>query len=244
MMETVVLVAVGFLLGGIIKGATGVGAPLIAVPLLTMFYDVQTAVILFAVPNCLPNIWQCWRYRKHRLATSFISKLAIAGGLGTLIGTVLLIQLPATLLKLVLALTVYGYVIFRCFKPGWCLQMPLAQKLVIPTAAIAGTLQGASGISAPVSVSFVSALKLERPQFISTISIYFLATSVVQLPALLAFGLMQPDYLLLSTAAVLPLIAGMPIGSLLARKLSREHFDKVILFVLFVVATRLLIDLF
>lgn len=243
-METVVLVAIGFLLGGIIKGATGVGAPLIAVPLLTMFYDVQTAVILFAVPNCLPNIWQCWRYRKHRLETRFIAKLAIAGGVGTLVGTVLLIQLPATFLKLVLALTVYGYVIFRCLNSGWRLQMPLAQKMVIPTAAVAGTLQGASGISAPVSVSFVSALKLERPQFISTISIYFLATSVVQLPALFAFGLMTPSYFLFSTAAVLPLVAGMPIGSLLARKLSREHFDKVILLVLFAVATRLLIDIF
>lgn len=243
-METIVLVAIGFLLGGIIKGATGVGAPLIAVPLLTMFYDVQTAVILFAVPNCLPNIWQCWRYRKHRLETSFISKLAIAGGIGTLIGTILLIQLPATFLKLVLALTVYGYVIFRCFNPGWRLDMLLAHKLVIPTATVAGTLQGASGISAPVSVSFVNAMKLERPQFISTITIYFLATSIVQIPALFAFGLMTREYFLISSAAVLPLVAGMPIGSLLARKLSSEHFDRVILFVLFAVATRLLIDIF
>ncbi len=244
MIETVVLVAIGFLLGGIIKGATGVGAPLIAVPLLTMFYDVQTAVILFAVPNCLPNIWQCWRYRKHRLEKSFISRLAIAGGTGTLIGTILLIQLPATFLKLVLSFTVYGYVIFRWLNPGWRLDMQVAQKLVIPVAAVAGTLQGASGISAPVSVSFISALKLARPQFISTISIYFLATSIVQIPTLFAFGLMTPGFLLISSAAVIPLVAGMPIGSLLARKLSREHFDRVILFILFVVATRLLIDIF
>lgn len=244
MIETVVYVAIGFLLGGIIKGATGLGAPLIAVPLLTMFYDVQTAVILFAVPNCLPNIWQCWRYRKHRLETSFISKLAIAGGTGTLIGTVLLIQLPSTFLKLVLALTVYGYVIFRWLNPGWHLDMLTAQKLVIPTAAVAGTLQGASGISAPVSVSFINALQLERPQFISTITIYFLATSIIQLPALFAFGLMTPTYFLISLAAVLPLVAGMPIGALLARKLSREHFDTIILLVLLAVATRLLFDIF
>ncbi len=244
MIETVVFVAIGFLLGGIMKGATGLGAPLIAVPLLTMFYDVQTAVILFAVPNCLPNIWQCWRYRQHRLETSFISKLAIAGGAGTLIGTVLLIQMPATLLKLVLALTVYGYVIFRWLNPGWLMGMPTAQKLVFPTAAVAGTLQGASGISAPVSVSFINALKLERPQFISTISIYFLATAVVQLPALFVFGLMTPTYFLISLAAVLPLVAGMPIGALLARKLSRERFDTIILLVLLVVATRLLFDIF
>lgn len=244
MIEAVVLIAIGFLLGGIIKGATGVGAPLIAVPLLTMFYDVQTAVILFAVPNCLPNVWQSWRYRKHRLDTCFISRLAFAGGTGTLIGTILLIQLPATFLKLVLALTVYGYVIFRMLNPGWRLDMLLAQKIVLPTATVAGTLQGASGLSAPVSVTFINALKLERPQFISTISIYFLATSIVQLPALFAFGLMTPEYFLISSAAVLPLVAGMPIGKFLARNLSREHFDQVILFVLFVVATRLLIDIF
>lgn len=244
MIETIALVALGFLLGGIIKGATGVGAPLIAVPLLTMFYDVQTAVILFAVPNCLPNVWQSWQYRKHRLDTGFISRLAIAGGTGTLIGTILLTQLPATFLKLVLALSVYGYVIFRSINRGWFLNMPVARKIVIPVFVFAGTLQGASGISAPVSVAFINALKLERPRFISTISIYFLATSIVQLPSLFALGLMTPQYFLMSTAAVLPLVAGMPIGRLLARKLSRDHFDNVILLVLLAVATRLLIDIF
>ena len=152
--------------------------------------------------------------------------------------------MPATLLKLVLALTVYGYVIFRWLNPGWLLSMPAAQKLVVPTAAVAGTLQGASGISAPVSVSFINALQLERPQFISTISIYFLATAVIQLPALFVFGLMTPTYFLISTAAVLPLVAGMPIGAVLARKLSRERFDTIILLVLVAVATRLLFDIF
>ena len=36
-MQTLVIVGLAFALGGILKGATGVGAPLVAVPLMTSF---------------------------------------------------------------------------------------------------------------------------------------------------------------------------------------------------------------
>jgi uncharacterized membrane protein YfcA len=243
MIETVVLVTLGFLFGGMLKGATGVGAPLIAVPLLTMFYDVQTAVVLFAVPNAATNLWQCWKYRQHRLEARFLSRMFIAGATGTLVGTFLLINLPAKLLTITLAVSVFGYVAFRWFNPDWKMSMPLAHKLVIPVASVAGTLQASSGISAPVSVSFLNAMKMDRPQFISTISIYFLSISFVQLPAMFAFGLMTREYFMISVASLLPLFAGMPLGAMLTRHLSKEHFDTLILVVLSAVATGLLLNL-
>ena len=51
-------------MGGILKGATGVGAPLIAVPVMTSFVDIRFAVAVFVVPNLVTNLIQSIIYRR------------------------------------------------------------------------------------------------------------------------------------------------------------------------------------
>ena len=51
------LVAV-FVLGGVVKGVTGVGLPLVLVPLAAQFLDVPVAVALLTVPMVATNITQ------------------------------------------------------------------------------------------------------------------------------------------------------------------------------------------
>ena len=51
-------------LGGILKGATGAGAPLVAVPALALLFDVPTAIAIFSLPNLLSNAWQGWSFRE------------------------------------------------------------------------------------------------------------------------------------------------------------------------------------
>lgn len=238
--EIVFLVALGFLLGGILKGATGAGAPLIAVPLLTLFYDVQTAIVLFSIPNLIPNIWQSWRYRGARLPFSFLGAFALAGSAGTIVGTLTLVRLPADTLAAIVAIVVLFYVVFRLFNPEWKLPFSVGNRVAGLVGGLAGTLQGASGISAPVSISFLNALRLDRDQFISTISVYFCAVAIVQIPMLVTMQLMTVDLFWLSCAALVPLFAGMPVGNWLTRHLSPEQFDRILLLVLAVLGVRLL----
>src|SRR3546814_4921733 len=51
-----VLGALALALGGVLKGATGAGSPLFAVPLLAMLYDVPLAVAIFTLPSLFSNI--------------------------------------------------------------------------------------------------------------------------------------------------------------------------------------------
>ena len=109
-----------------------------------------------------------------------------------------------------------------------------------PASAAAGILQGAAGISAPIAVSFLNAMRLERPVFIATISMFFAAMSVVQIPALMWAGLLSPEVVLLAAAALIPIFLAMPVGAWLARHLSAAQFDRAILVLLAVLALRLL----
>ena len=227
-------------LGGTIKGATGAGAPVVAVPVIAAFFDVRIAVIIMATPNCLTNIRQLWQFWPHRLHNGFDVRFAVSGAAGAIIGTIFLATLPNRVLILGVALAVSAYVILRIARPAFRISASRAWRLALPAGVAAGTLQGAAGISAPVSVSFLNAMRLERPVFIATISTFFIAMSLVQLPTLAVTGLMTPELFGLSLLAVLPIMVFMPLGAWLANKLSAEGFDRLVLIMLSVLAIRLL----
>ena len=54
----ILLVAICLGLGGILKGATGAGAPVLAVPALVLMFDVHFAILIMIVPNIVTNSFQ------------------------------------------------------------------------------------------------------------------------------------------------------------------------------------------
>ncbi len=229
----------GILIGGLMKGATGAGAPVVAVPMLAVAFDVPTAVALFAIPNLLSNIWQSWHYRAHKVPNGFTRSFALAGVIGAAIGTFVLVTLPSAWLEGGAALVICVYIAFRLARPGWQLAERTAQRVVWPVGAAAGVLQGAIGVSAPISVTFLNAMRLERLQFVATIAIFFLSMSLIQIPLMGSFGLMTPRVAALGLGAFVLVVAAMPIGAMLGRRFDHRTFDLLVLGLLAVVAVRL-----
>ena len=235
-----VYIAISFALGGILKGATGAGAPIIAVPVLALLYDVPTAVVIFAVPNLVPNVWQFWKHRNDKLPAPLSWRFALAGGLGMVPGTLMLAYLPGQVLMLMVAFAVVVYIGFRLARPGWVLSKSVGNWLSIPAGFVGGVLQGSSGLSAPVSITFLNAMKPERTQFIATIALYFAALGLIQMPQLVFYGLMDWTRFFQSCLALIPLMAFMPVGAFIARHISKEIFDRIILMLLSLIAARLI----
>lgn len=237
----IVLGALALALGGVLKGATGAGAPLLAVPILAMLYDVPLAVAIFTLPNLFSNIWQGWRFREHQVAPALTWGFALAGAAGAGVGSAMLVSLPSDLLLLGVAGAVFLYIAFRLAHPGWVLDLAVATRLAAPVGFAGGLLQGAAGVSAPISITFLHAMRIERLAFIATISVFFVAMAVTQIPLLAVWGVLTPQRALLSAAALLPLVAGMPLGAMLARRFSKEFFDRLILVLLALIAARLVL---
>jgi len=238
----ILLATLGLVLGGVLKGAVGAGSPILGVPILAILFDVPTAVAIFAIPNLLTNVWQWWIYRKNQISKGFTWAFAAGGGIGAVAGSILLASLRPEVLMASLSGVVILYIAFRLARPHWRLTAAQARALVAPAGLAGGVMQGAGGISAPVSVTFLNAMRLERKQFIATISVYFTAMSVTQIPSLAALGILTGHRAAVSLLAVLPLFAGMPLGAALTRYVSKETFDRLILALLAVIALKLLYD--
>lgn len=240
MTEALLVAMLAFLLGGILKGAIGAGTPVVVIPILSIYVDVPYAVAVFALPALASNIWQGWRFRHNIADRGFVLRLAGGAAFGAFLGTLLLAALPSQFLSVTVALLALFYVGFRLMKPDWSLNYGIARALAGPAGLLAGILQGAAGISAPVSVTYLHAIHLPRERFIPTISAMFAAMAVVQLPVLAGVGLMGRDILLISILACIPLFAGMPIGAALVRRVGAKAFDRLIMLLLCVIAVTLI----
>lgn len=235
------LIASAFAVGGFLKGATGAGAPIIAVPVLALLYNVQTAVVLFVMPNIISNAIQAVQYRKEQVDRRFALIFALAGLIGAGVGTILLASFSSAFLMRLIAAAVLLYVGFRLLRPDWKLEFSTAKRLAAPAGFFAGILQGSAGISAPISITFLNAIKLERAQFIAIISIFFLAMGLLQLPLLVWYELMTWQRFFESCFALIPLALFMPVGSYVGRHVSQSVFDTAVLILLTLLATRLVL---
>lgn len=238
------IIAACLMAGGLIKGATGAGAPLLAVPAIAAVVDVQFAVAIMVIPNLITNLWQMWQYRAQQPGRRFLVLIVVGGMVGVAIGTWLLTALPTRTLTIGIALVVLIYVAMRLARPHWRIGKRLAEILALPAGFAGGALQGATGISAPVSITFLNAIGLARPVFIFTISTLFVTFVLVQIVALGFVGILTLELAGLSLFAVIPLLGAMPIGAALAKRLPAWMFDRLILILLAGLSVKLLFDAF
>ena len=236
----IIAILVAFSLGGILKGATGAGAPIITIPVIAAFYDVRIAVIIMVIPNLLTNIGQLYQFRKTILPKFFTLSFAIGGGIGAFLGTILLANLSIKILTLSVAFIVIVYIFLKIMVPSWKLTYKKAKKLVFLMGSLGGILQGTAGLSAPISITFLNSMKLERNQFIPTISVYFGVMSIFQMPTLYYYNFLNLEIILVSCISTLVLLSFMPIGSWIAKSVSKESFDKITLILLGFIAFRII----
>ena len=228
--------------GGLLKGATGAGAPILAIPALAAFFDVRFAVIVMLLPNLCTNLWQAIRFRAHVLRWTFMLPLLGGGIAGAALGTLALKAFDPNLLSLGVAIAVLFYVVVRISRPHWSLPMGAAHWLSAPAGLLAGLLQGGAGLSAPVSITFLNALRLPRKSFIATISSLFVAFSVVQILVASTNGLIRENEIYFSLFALAPVSLAMPLGARLAVMVSPQALDRTILAILAILAVKLLVE--
>lgn len=217
--------------GALVKGATGMGLPLVALPVITAVFGLQHAVSVMAVVQIVTNSMQLWQFRgeARNPQLDFLPWFLVACGVGVILGTWALSSLPERILVFSLGILLLCYFALKLVAPHLVVS-PRMARIFGPFAGFgSGTLQGATGISAPIGVTFIHAMGLERATHLHAVSAMFLVLGLVQFPALLVSGIMQPAWMVQSVLAMIPITIFMPLGQRLAGKLSRKAFDRTIL---------------
>ncbi len=238
--ESLIVILAAISLGAFAKGLTGIGLPLIGVPVLAGFFGVQHAAAVMAIPVLVSNAWIVWSYR--RLAGS-IPGLAVSLGaslIGTLLGTFVLASLDNTMLIIMLAGWIALYLVNMLFNPDFRLQGRAARIVSPLIATFAGISQGATGISGPVVATWIHSFGLAKEAFVFGVSIIFLIMSITHLAAISGFGLMNQTRLLQGLMAVAPVLVFLPLGMRLTRAISQKLFNRLIIALVMVMEIKLI----
>lgn len=236
------MIVVASALGAGVKGVTGMGYPLLAVPLISLVGGVDDAVVAVAAPNLASNAYLCWHARAGRHEARDMGRLVGWGIGGAVVGTVALVSLPDDPLLVVLAVTIVWFVVQFLRHPELRLPADTARRWSPVAGTVTGLMQGAVGVSGPVVATWLHPYRLPRETYVYSITLLFGVTGAVQLAVLLGQGEMTTTRAWASLAAAIPAAVTLPLGVRLRQRLAGDTFDRVVLAVLLVSALSLLVQ--
>ncbi len=233
------IIVVAILAGSLVKSVSGMGLPVIAVPLISLVLPLEQAVVATAVPGLAVNGLIGWRERAHRGQTRDLPVLATAGVLGAVFGTLLLVHLPEAPVLAALALIVLAYVALAVARPERSLAPATATRWSPAVGLGAGVMQGATGISGPITGTWIHAYRLPRDAHVFAVSVLFLMAGSGQTVSLLVGGAFVGHWAA-ALVGVPVAVAMIPIGTSVRGRLSGRGFDLVVLATLVVSAATIL----
>ena len=233
------IVATALGLGGLLKGVTGVGLPLIAVPVMAIFLGVEHAVIVMVIPSIVTNLYQVVTHIDARHAVPEMPRVLAGGVFGAITGGVVLYVTSERVLALGLALWLIGYVAFRVMHPQFKLSRQARKRWSLWVGVSAGAMQAATGISVPIIVPYMDSLRLSARAYVFAVCLSFGAFSLVHCGLLIVNGSYGPDILGQSLLAVVPAIACVPLGVCLRRFVTPRAFDRLVRVTLLAIAAQL-----
>lgn len=232
----IVLVAV--VIGALAKAVTGMGLPLIAIPIASLFVDVETAVVVIAFPNVLANATLAARERRSIGETRDLPVLATTGVIGAVAGTLLFVSVPEEPLVVALVVAIVAYVVLFFAHPDLRIDPDESRRWSPLVGGVAGVFQGAIGISGPVVGSWIHSYRLERSAHILSVTSLFLITGLTQLVVLVASGELS-GRMTATLLACIPVLAVTVAGARLRGSMSSRGFDLAVVGILAVSAVAL-----
>jgi uncharacterized membrane protein YfcA len=226
-----VLLAV--VVGSIVKAVTGMGLPLIAIPVAALFVDLDDAVVTIAFANVLANGVLATRERSSAAETRDLPALVISGILGAVLGGVAFVSLPDEPLIVVLIVAILVYVVMFFVNPERVTSPATSRRWSPVVGSVAGAFQGAIGISGPIFGAWIHSYRLPRGAHILSVTMLFGVTGVTQFTVLVAAGELD-GRVVASLLACIPVLASIPVGTWLRGRVSARGFDLAIIAILLV----------
>lgn len=229
---TIVSSVLVVLVAAFLKGIVGFGFPTTSTTFLALFVDVKTAVALVIIPNIVMDGVQMAR-RGHLAATARrLAPLLIAGGVGIVLGTHLLVMLPGWVATLVLGLFTLAFVALNAtsFSPRLS---PESERTLGPAVGfVSGLVGGLTNTPGTALVIFYYALGFSKDEFVRSIALSFVVLKLTQLAAVSHYGLMSWGLLAVSLGLTVVALAGFYVGLKIQDRLDQRWFNRAVLTVL------------
>lgn len=225
------------LVAGLVHGTLGLGFPLVATPLLALFMDLRTAILVTLLPTVAVNIVSIIKGGGWRRSIGTFWPLAVYALVGGGVGAYVLTLSDPAPFKLLLAGLVFLYLgsnYVGTLEMSWVKDHLGLSMLVFGV--VAGLSAGTTNVMVPVLIIYTLELGLSRTAMVQTFNLCFLAGKLSQIGVFSGSGLFD----LQAAAATLPLavvaLAALSLGMRVRERIPTEVYRRVVRGVLFLLA--------
>ncbi|WP_374633334.1 sulfite exporter TauE/SafE family protein [Paracoccus sp. (in: a-proteobacteria)] len=223
------MVTATFLVAGMVKGATGMGLPTVAMGVLGALISPLAAASLLIMPSLVTNLWQLLSGPAFWPLIRRFWPMMLAICAGTMPGAAWLASgnSVATTTGLGAALAIYaGYTLLARQLAVPARMEPLLSPVI---GGLTGMVSGATGVLVIPAVPYLQALALSRDDLVQALGLSFTVSTMALALALGARGAFAMDAMGLSLLALIPALAGMWAGQKLRHRISPATFRRVFL---------------
>ncbi len=212
------------------QSLTGFGFALVMVPLLSLTWDIKSAVVtstLLSTASLLPLLVEV---RGH-VEMSRITPLLVGSFAGIPAGIWLLDWIDPEALKILVGALVIAASVLLYLAPG----SGRSQIRAAPSAmvgALSGALRSSTSMGGPPVVLYLLGSERRIEPFRATLVAFFVPSSILAVAGLAAAGKVTPEILRTSAIALPALVVGLVVGARLRATIREDLFRTVVLLVL------------
>jgi uncharacterized protein len=236
---TNVLVGFALLLAGFVKGASGMGFPLIATPTVALLLDIRIAITILIIPNIVMDVAQVFRGGFPFAVIRRFGWFALTTLIGVFLGTKVLVTLPLWVLNFCLGVMVLVFVVSTWLRFEFTISPLLEKKLALPVGLVSGFLNGMTNAAGPALAIYLYSLRLPKKEFIKAITTIFIITKLSQLIAVSTWNLYNWQTLTLSLGVTLFVLLGFYGGLKTQDHINQQNFSRGLMFLLFLIGVTL-----
>jgi uncharacterized membrane protein YfcA len=222
-------VVCSLIVAGLLKGIIGVGMPVVALPLLSLFIDIKSATMLLSMPLIFSNLPQALEGGKTGQCLMQLMPVILGMIPGLFLGVRVLLALDANVAKIIAGLVLIGIGGVTLLAPKLQLQTRLILPAGVAFGFFGGILGGIAAMAGPLVFIFLLAKGLRGQAFTKEASLYLVVSAgllAIFLTASREFSWLD---VAVSTAAMLPVALGMYVGQHMRDKIAPEAFRKLVL---------------
>lgn len=233
------IISFGLALGAFVKGLTGMGLPLVAVPFMAGFLGAEHAIVVMQIPGLVSNVWLVWKHRGEAKAAPLRYDMIVPAAIMTGIGVWFLDTADDNITILLLAVAVACFLALLLFNPSFRLD-GVTGRIATPIASlVGGFVQGAAGVSGPLFSTLILSFRLKKEAYVFYNGLVFGLFNLIQILVMLGFGMFTMQRFVEGCLALIPLFIFQFLGMRVMGYVSPKVFTGAVVAVIVVMEIKL-----
>ena len=233
------------LFAGLVHGTLGLGFPMVATPMLALFFDVRAAILITLLPTAAVNIASIYHsnnslqhVRTHAVMVFFVF-------LGSVLGAYWLAVVDPSPFRLILAglILLYLWISFTNRVPKTIIANHIVAAMVV-VGFLSGLSGGTTNVMVAILIIFFLALELPRNTMVPVLNSCFLIGKLSQIAVLSVAGFVSVALLLETAPLALGAVCALLLGQRVRENIPVGTYRRILYMLLLVLAIVLLIQFF